>query len=189
MRREEIITVARALFSRYGLEKTTTKDISSALKLQKGALYYYFKNKEEIFSEVIRREMYQLQNKIGNAVREVTGVVNKMNTYIRIRMVYLKLKADEFTTIRDEYLKNYSFIEQLREDFSNWEADLVKKILRDGNKSGELHLKDVNLVAETITLAIKGLEYVWVTKMPAKQIELNVGRLTSILFNGLLHSD
>lgn len=47
-RREEILRSAASAFRRKGFHATTMDDISRALLMTKGSLYYYFKNKEEI---------------------------------------------------------------------------------------------------------------------------------------------
>jgi len=53
----DILAAARALFERQGLKKTTMDDIASKIGKCKGALYYYFASKEEIFEAVVDQEM------------------------------------------------------------------------------------------------------------------------------------
>jgi AcrR family transcriptional regulator len=43
-------------FARFGFDKTTLDDIGRRAGLNKASLYYYFKNKEEIFVAVVRAE-------------------------------------------------------------------------------------------------------------------------------------
>jgi glycosyltransferase involved in cell wall biosynthesis len=180
---------ARNLFARYGLEKTTTEDIASGLNLRKGALYYYFKTKEELFSVVIREEIERLQKEIEEEVLKAKSSNEKFSAFLKARMCYLKRKADEFTTIRDEYMRHYSFIESLRKEYNVWEKNVIRKIIADGVKAGELKLKEIDLVSDTISLAVKGLEYTWITQFSIRQIESNVDRLITILFQGLLHAE
>ena len=47
--REQILDVALHLFSTQGYDATSVRQISEALGLTKAALYYHFKNKEDIF--------------------------------------------------------------------------------------------------------------------------------------------
>ena len=51
--REEILTVAQDIFSRYGYKKTTLDDIAQAIRKGKSSLYYYFSSKEDLFQAVI----------------------------------------------------------------------------------------------------------------------------------------
>lgn len=47
-RKEEVINVCLDHFIENGLMETSTRSLSSALKLQNGGLYYYFENKDEV---------------------------------------------------------------------------------------------------------------------------------------------
>ncbi|MEG0614952.1 MAG: TetR/AcrR family transcriptional regulator [Oscillospiraceae bacterium] len=50
--KRKIINVAFKLFIENGYEKTTIQDIIDAVGMSKGAIYHYFKSKEEIFDEI-----------------------------------------------------------------------------------------------------------------------------------------
>lgn len=51
-RREQIISVAAALFSEKGYDRTSMRDIAAATGILSGSLYYYFPSKEALFLEV-----------------------------------------------------------------------------------------------------------------------------------------
>ena len=53
--RQEIISVATALFRKKGYSATSIGEIVSASGLTKGALYHYFSSKEELAFEVIKQ--------------------------------------------------------------------------------------------------------------------------------------
>ncbi|MBQ7528910.1 TetR/AcrR family transcriptional regulator [bacterium] len=54
-RKEQLLDVASELFSKYGLEGTTTKDIAREAGVSPGLLYHYYSSKEELFCSLIRR--------------------------------------------------------------------------------------------------------------------------------------
>ncbi|HUP12202.1 MAG TPA: TetR/AcrR family transcriptional regulator, partial [Niastella sp.] len=54
--KEKIGKAAMQCFARYSLEKTTLDDIARVVHLNKASLYYYYKNKEDIFLDVAVRE-------------------------------------------------------------------------------------------------------------------------------------
>ena len=54
-RREQLLDVAMHLFSRFGLEGTTTKDIAKAAEVSPGLLYHYYASKEDLLVDVVRR--------------------------------------------------------------------------------------------------------------------------------------
>jgi len=57
-RRRQLLAAARNLFMKNGYEETTTEQIARKAGLTKGALYFHFKNKEEILFDLVR-EMNQ----------------------------------------------------------------------------------------------------------------------------------
>ncbi len=52
-KRDLILRAGSECFARFGFEKTTLDDIGRRAGLNKASLYYYFKNKEEIFIAVV----------------------------------------------------------------------------------------------------------------------------------------
>ena len=54
-RRDQLLRAARILFVKRGYRATTTEAIACQAGLTKGALYFHFKSKEEIFGELIRQ--------------------------------------------------------------------------------------------------------------------------------------
>lgn len=50
--RQRIINVAIREFSTQGFSSTSLADIASAAGVTRGAIYWHFKNKEELFNEI-----------------------------------------------------------------------------------------------------------------------------------------
>jgi AcrR family transcriptional regulator len=61
---ETLIGVARTLFARHGYAHTGTEDIVRAAQVTRGALYYHFKNKEDLFKAVLERVQVQIADRI-----------------------------------------------------------------------------------------------------------------------------
>ena len=54
-KKDQILTAAQQVFSRYGYARTTMGDVAEAAGFSRPALYLLFPGKEELFSAVIRR--------------------------------------------------------------------------------------------------------------------------------------
>jgi AcrR family transcriptional regulator len=52
-KRQELLNKALACFTKYGYTKTTLEDVAKATGINKASLYHYFKNKEELFLQVL----------------------------------------------------------------------------------------------------------------------------------------
>lgn len=67
--REKIIHQALTYFSQHDYERTSLNDIARALGITKGAIYHYFKSKDELFKEAV---LCGLKN-IGSLAESITG--------------------------------------------------------------------------------------------------------------------
>jgi AcrR family transcriptional regulator len=183
--KEIIIAAAKTLFSRFGLEKTTMEDIAKASKKGKSSLYYYFKSKEQVFAEVIKNEIDGLKVAIIEAIEQEDDPYYKFRKFVYTRLNYLNEKADQYTTIQDEYLKHHAFIENLTADFSNWEISTIKNIVEYGREKGLFEVTDSVNISRAIFFALKGLEYPWTIDMTRKEIEKSVDVLVDVLLKGI----
>ncbi|MBW2018114.1 MAG: TetR/AcrR family transcriptional regulator [Deltaproteobacteria bacterium] len=183
--REIIISAAARLFSRFGLEKTTMEDIARAAGKGKSTLYYYFRSKEEVFVEVIRKEIDGLKDTIGKAVEKEDDPYDKFRKFVLARLGYLSEKADQYTTIAEEYLKHYEFISSLTSDYSSWEINTIRGIVEYGRGKGSFMVADSGTVSRAIFFALKGLEYPWAIDPARKEMEKSVDVLVEILLKGI----
>ena len=87
--REHILKVAMHIFSKFGFQKTTVDEIAKAAHKAKGSVYYYFRNKEELFQNVVEKEFSTLQRELIRAVQEGETGKMKLTNYIIIRMKVL----------------------------------------------------------------------------------------------------
>jgi AcrR family transcriptional regulator len=183
--KERILSAATNLFSRFGLEKTTMEDIAKAAGKGKSSLYYYFKSKEEVYAEVIRKEIAGLKATIRKAIEKEDDPYNKFTKFVGTRLNYLNEKADQYITIRDEYLKHYQFIQNLTADYSDWEMSIIKDIIEYGRDKGLFLVTDSETISQAIFFALKGLEYPWTTNLTQIEMEKSVYALVDILLKGI----
>ncbi|MBV9387242.1 MAG: TetR/AcrR family transcriptional regulator [Chroococcidiopsidaceae cyanobacterium CP_BM_ER_R8_30] len=89
-RRQQIIDGALQVFSKKGFEKATNKDIAAASGIgSPGLIYHYFKDKGDLFQQVVEQRMPLLQllthseeEMMGKPVREVLTVFAK--SFLRV---------------------------------------------------------------------------------------------------------
>lgn len=89
-KKKAILKAASSCFARYGYEKTTLDDIGKLVGLNKVSLYYYYKNKESIYTEVIYSEANEFLSSVFIEVDKVQGCKEKILTYLTERLKYIK---------------------------------------------------------------------------------------------------
>ncbi len=184
--KESIITAAQSTFKKYGFRKTTMDEIAYSARKGKSSLYYYFKSKEEVFEAVVEKEASVLRAEITLRVKEFDSAMEKLRTYIFVRMAGFKNWGNFYDALKDEYLSNYDFIEKIRVKYDRSEVESLTQIIQIGIASKEFKNLNAELTARTILIAMKGLEGSLITdKEEGNNIEKRIDDMLEILFHGI----
>jgi len=185
-KRDNILAAAEKIFARFGIKKTTMEEIAKAARMGKSTLYYYFKSKEEVYAEVNEKESTLLKSKLQEAIDEVQDPRDQMGAYILTRMTYLRNLSNYYTTLTAEYLEHYAFVEKIRKDFTDYEIQMISRILKNGNQKNTFSVPKVAPTARMIALALKGMEYPLIIEEKEEKLEPMIKLMLDVLFNGLL---
>ncbi len=155
--RENILKIAREIFSKYGYKKTTLDDIANAVRKGKSSLYYYFKSKEDLFQAVIMKEVEILAHELEIVINRNTDPVDKLRDYILTKLATFRNLANFYHAIEND-VTAVGFIDEVKIKYEQDEIRMIKRILIEGVRKSEFEIYDFNLAAIGITTAIKGLE-------------------------------
>ncbi len=156
--RTAILDAARELFAKFGYKKTTMEDIALALRKGKSSLYYYFKNKEEIFQAVIQFESDVLDLKLREVVKSQVKPRQKMQDYVVVRMETIRELPNYQKAIRDGMYGAYEFLNEVKNRADKKEEEMLKDILDEGIGQDEFDIKNTRLAAVAMSTALRGLE-------------------------------
>jgi len=183
-KKSRIIVAAKELIAQYGFKKTTMDEIATKARMGKSSMYYYFKNKEDIFAEIVRIDSDLFRQKLNDAIQKAYSPQDKIMQYISTRMLHLKELSNYYKTLTNEYLDHYFFIEQVREDFYNFENNTLSTLINEGIQKNVFTACDVDVVVHMIAIAIKGLEYpLFIQK--EQDLERDSKQMIEIIFNGI----
>ena len=184
-KRNNILSVAEKLFAYYGIKKTTMDEIAHNARMGKSTLYHYFESKEKIFAEVIQRDSRMFKMKLDEALLGTSSPQEKIHKYIIVRMKHLKELVNFYTTLRDEYLENYLFVENIRKDFAAYELKTLASILKDGINKKVFSMKNINNTARMISYALKGLEDALFIRQEIEDIEKDSILMMEFVLKGI----
>ena len=156
--RTHIVEVARKIFTRFGLRKSTMEEIASAAKMGKSSIYYYFKSKEEIFQSVVEFEAAMLKDRLSQIINISDSPPERLKAYILFRLHHVKTLENFYAALKEESLSHMGFILEIRRNFEIEEQQLVSEILEDGMKLGVFQLSSSQIGAIAISTMMKGLE-------------------------------
>ncbi len=156
--RSAILDAARDLFARYGFKKTTMEDIAMALRKGKSSLYYYFKNKEDIFQAVIDSESEILFKKLKEVVDSDLSPKDKLRNYVIVRMQTISQLANYQKVLKEDFYGENKYLGAKRKKGESVEEAYLKTILEVGVRNGVFNIRDIQLGAMSIAVVLRGLE-------------------------------
>ncbi len=158
--RDKILSVANKLFSRFGFHKTSMDEIAKIARKAKGSLYYHFASKEDLFTEIVNKEIVSLKNQLSIIVKNTDlSASGKMKKYLTKRMEVLNEAANYHETLKADFFEHFDFIDEIRSELDNWEKENLKKIIQQGVDSNEFApIQDMEVLLDMFIMVLKGLE-------------------------------
>ena len=153
--REQIINVARRLFSKHGIGNITMNDVAKAANKSRRTLYTYFQSKEQLLEASIEMEV----KKISTAVTKV-AMSNLPADKKIIKLVFVRLQMTRSIVRRNGCMhSDYLFIvEHIRKTFDAKEIALFRHIIAEGNQKGLFNSESPDLAARFLHFCLKGIE-------------------------------
>ncbi len=187
---QEIINSAKKLMQQYGLKKTTMEDIAKEAGKGKSTLYYYFKDKEEIFNKVINQEIDEFFNVVSNAVRKEADAIGMLKTYVVTKVKTLREKINLYTFVIDNDFQgrlNNEF-SMLRNKYDNEEKKLISSIFTRGvnaNLFKQEVMNEIDVLSELLVSCIRGVELDIITRKRNKALAEKADLLVEMLVIGI----
>lgn len=186
-RRREILVAAANVFARDGYASASLDDVAAQIGVTKGVIYYYFRSKEEIFTEIrataIRDAIERLEAIVAEggppehllraAVRDlVDHIFDDLDRYANVLSAQ-RLSPESHATIRD-----------LQRRYEH----LVQQIVRDGIGAGVFADRDPRVMTFTLLRACLGIAG-WYSPAGPLPSELVAEQVTEQVVSGVLRRE
>jgi AcrR family transcriptional regulator len=191
---ETIINAAQKRFGIYGVEKTTMREIADDLQISKAALYYYFPDKEDLYSFVVRKEQAEFLDIIEEDLRTSPDPGLNLRKYALTRLSYFR-KLLNLSRIRLASLSGLKpRIATIMIDFREKEKEHIRKLLDEGKKSGQFDIDDTEKTATLFLDLLRGLRSAFLAEKDIlvideaefQKLSEKVKDITDIFINGLI---
>lgn len=157
-RREQIMDAAITCFADKGYHETSMDDIVRQAQLSKGALYWHFSGKRELFSSLFQKWMTEF----GNAVVEGLQQAESAKAKLRVVVDAIRRNAAANPDLMRAELEFWT-IAMRDDEFRGWmkqtyDADVafMESILREGIENGEFREVPVESTARMIMAYLDG---------------------------------
>lgn len=90
IKRKAILTVAARLFAERGFHHVSLDEIAEQLEVTKPTLYYYFKNKNQLFYECANIGFNMLEDAYAQLETQPTTGINRLQKFLQTYMEYIQ---------------------------------------------------------------------------------------------------
>ncbi|RLA69357.1 MAG: TetR/AcrR family transcriptional regulator [Epsilonproteobacteria bacterium] len=186
--KQKILTYAMSLFSQKGFNATTVDDIAKAGDVNKALIYYYFKNKADLYANVMSeslQEIYEnidaMQSAEDSPTEALKQFILSYATFADVHPYFPALLLRELS-YSGSRLPETMFVD-MRRLFA-----LLSAILERGEASGEFH----NVIPMIIHFMILGTINLMITTAPlrlkaAAQADVNVDTCAECTVDEISH--
>lgn len=185
--RNQLVDVARQLFARDGVERTTMNDIALASGKGRRTLYTYFNSKEDIYMAVVESELDKLFVRMKTVAERDIAPDEKC-----VQLIYAHLEAVKETvyrngTLRGRFFRDIWRVEKVRKSFDQREVVLFKEVLEDGVRNGIFNIESPELFAVILHCCVKGLEVPYTRGLIGVGMDETITRkyVTDIIYGAL----
>jgi TetR/AcrR family acrAB operon transcriptional repressor len=165
--KEAIINSAKKLFYKNGFKNTTLNDIAIDIGQTRGAIYWHFNSKEEIFISIYDEFMYRLDDIIAKTIGKKDANIDSICEYMQ-KSMYMLVNDYEYRATLDLLLFRTELTPKLQilKDRNNlW----TKEILNIASTIIDKHLESgdfkTNLTSRELAVSIvsmhRGLAFVY----------------------------
>lgn len=184
-KKEQVITVARDLFHKYGFKKVSMDEIAKYSGVTKKTIYSYFKSKEELLKYFIDEELQRMKKIIDEEEAKGQDFFETANNAICKLLKYRK-ERDFLSVIAEEaeWLKNPTVVENLKL-IDNQIEEYIKTKLEKAKNNGDIYYEDLDITAFLVYKMYIALMIEWNDKSKNIDEQMIAKIISNILKNGL----
>lgn len=157
VKRKMILESAKKRFAHFGMSKTTMAEIAKDLSFSKALLYYYYPDKNSLYSAVIEYVIEEMLEEVREDIKLVNNVEDAIMITLEKRMKLI-----------NEYYNLFEFTYNLRRDIpvdlqkilkNSFEKELnqVVEILESGVSNNEFKVEDTEEVGRMLLFSLIGM--------------------------------
>lgn len=178
--RQRILAAASDVFAENGFEKTTIRAVAGRAGISVGGIYLYFRNKEELYTGLMRNQMEEFLGRVAvlRAEKPLAALRKMIDLYMEIAVTKTRMLS---TSIKEYDLE---FKRPIRDAFFRSQHAMLQDILARGMREGVFRQVDGGSTALMILLTLRGAILGYLTGEVRKPKQYGEG-LYEFFLNGI----
>lgn len=186
--KNKILVAAIKVFAQKGYVATTMSDVSIHAKVGIGTLYNYFRNKDDLLLQCMKKTIEDEIHQIRDLTESVQDPMDKLQTFFEkhTELVLSKPYIAKFLVVELRqsegfYKRNPSY------NPMNYYLDFVRGIFQSAMDTGRIRNVDLDGLSYMVIGAMDMILTQWLISGKTLDMMPLIGKIRNILANGLLH--
>ena len=186
--KNHIVKSSIGVFKKLGYEKVTMDHIAKAANKGRTTLYYYFKNKHEVFELVAELEYLSIIQPAQGVVHSSQSLEKNLRLYNEIKLRSLIDKTNEYSFLLEDIKQNLNLAYYIFRKLRHIETSIFENMLTwalEKKEIAPISPEELQFLAMTIVTALNSLEKEMLLYGTIDNMQVRLEWLISILIKGL----
>ena len=161
LRKDQILNAALTVLVQNGYEGSRMDDVVSKSQLSKGAIYWYYKSKKDMYLDLVNFWVIRYSATINHLVENDQAAPDQLKSLFNYFIDQYESDPDPFIALTEFWSmaqKDDDFRAKLQKVYSQF-LEVLEKIVAKGVKDGDFKKLDIRITAMSIMLNVESINW------------------------------
>jgi len=161
LRKDQILDAALTVLVQNGYEGSRMDDVVSKSQLSKGAIYWYYKSKKDMYLDLVNFWVIRYSATINHLVENDQAAPDQLKSLFNYFIDQYESDPDPFIALTEFWSmaqKDDDFRAKLQKVYSQF-LEVLEKIVAKGLKDGDFKKLDIRITAMSIMLNVESINW------------------------------
>ena len=188
-RKEQIMDAALKVIISKGYDNSRMDDIVDLSSMSKGAIYWYYKSKKEVYLNLVNYWVIKYSTVINHIIEEDDSAADQLKDVFDYFILQYEQDPSAFKALVEFWSlagRDEDFHKKVDRVYTKF-LEFLERIINKGVKSGEFKKLDVRITALSIMVNIEGI--IWFTLFDAHGLSAReyINTITNFILSGLIN--
>jgi len=188
-RKAQILDAALAVIVQKGYENSRMDDIVVSSKMSKGAIYWYYKSKKEVYLSLVNHWVHNYSAVLNHIVDTDRSASDQLHSLFQYFIVQYEKDPVVFKALLEFWSmagRDPEFNDKLQKVYSEF-VNLISTIIQQGMDNGEFKNLDVDITAMSIMVNIEGIMWFTLFKLKNTSAREYIQTISDFILSGLIN--
>ena len=187
-RKEQILDAALHVLVQNGYEQARMDDVVQLSNLSKGAIYWYYKSKKEMYLDLVNFWVMRYSVILNHIVEEEASPSRQLKDLFQFFIDQYETDPQPFAALTEFWSmaqKDDEFNTKLQKVYTHF-LELIEDIIQRGVQSGEFKKLDIRMTALSIMVNIESINWFTLFDTHGVSVKEYMQTITDFILAGIL---